>query len=156
MRSHCPVYQQERVADGPLRPFCSIRYYDRIQPWRHYVRRSVSSSVKFELISHCLQVPVKQDYSDLYNTLAFFDGGLGPDRPGHHDLLAEKIATQGREWAEQFWRTEDMTSCEFGTLSLSRRVADHSLPLRPFPIAVGVCQTVRPESKVVKRVVDAD
>lgn len=51
-------------------------------------------------------VPVNVDYSDLYDILAFFRGM--PDGTGAHDDLAEKIATAGREWAERFWRQEDI------------------------------------------------
>ncbi|GAA6026626.1 hypothetical protein JCM8202_001489 [Rhodotorula sphaerocarpa] len=64
-------------------------FMDRIQPWVHYV-------------------PVRVDYADLYDTLAFFDGGLDPARTGHHDDLAEEIAMTGSEWAKKFWRIEDM------------------------------------------------
>ncbi|KAI5481256.1 hypothetical protein MNV49_004876 [Pseudohyphozyma bogoriensis] len=72
-------------------------YVGRIQPWLHYV-------------------PVRQDYSDLYNIMAFFDGGLGPDREGHHDDLAEEIATAGREWAETNWRIIDIKAYLFRLL----------------------------------------
>lgn len=52
------------------------------------------------------------DYADLYDTLAFFDGGLDPARTGHHDDLAEEIAMTGSEWAKKFWRIEDMRACK--------------------------------------------
>jgi len=54
-------------------------------PWVHYV-------------------PVKLDYGDIYDVLAFFRG-LPDGTPGHDDL-AEKIASAGRKWVEQFWRPE--------------------------------------------------
>ncbi|KAH0581650.1 hypothetical protein H2248_011347 [Termitomyces sp. 'cryptogamus'] len=60
----------------------------RSQPWVHYV-------------------PIQVDYSDLYDTLLFFRGGLyGED---NHDHLAKRIAYQGKEWSKTFWREEDMT-----------------------------------------------
>ncbi|KAK4703500.1 hypothetical protein P7C70_g2716, partial [Phenoliferia sp. Uapishka_3] len=64
-------------------------YADRIQPWIHYV-------------------PVKVDYSDLYDILAFFIGT--PDGQGGHDSVAEKMGEAGRQWAKQFWRKADMAS----------------------------------------------
>jgi len=54
-------------------------------PWVHYV-------------------PVKLDYGDIYDVLAFFRG-LPDGTPGHEEL-AEKIASAGRRWVEQFWRNE--------------------------------------------------
>ncbi|GAA5838080.1 hypothetical protein JCM9279_004120 [Rhodotorula babjevae] len=63
-------------------------YSDRIQPWVHYV-------------------PVKTDYTDLYPILAFFKGAP-EDGQGGHDALAERIAAQGKQWAEENWRWVDM------------------------------------------------
>lgn len=51
-------------------------------------------------------VPIKVDYSDLYDTLAFFIGT--PEGQGGHDSLAEKIGENGRVWAQEYWRTVDM------------------------------------------------
>jgi hypothetical protein len=46
------------------------------------------------------------DYSDLYNIMSFFVGS--PDgRPGRDDL-AQQIAEQGKQFAEDHWRWEDM------------------------------------------------
>lgn len=53
-------------------------YGDRIQPWLHYV-------------------PIKVDYSDLYDAMTFFRGG--PDGKNGHDELGKKIGTAGKEWA---------------------------------------------------------
>mgnify|MGYP002477515418 CR=1 FL=1 len=58
-------------------------YQDRIQPWVHYV-------------------PVKTDYTDLHPILAFFKGAPEDGRGGH-DALAERIAAQGKQWAEENW-----------------------------------------------------
>ncbi|CDZ97802.1 Endoplasmic reticulum protein EP58, contains filamin rod domain and KDEL motif [Phaffia rhodozyma] len=64
---------------------------DRIQPWLHYV-------------------PVKVDYSDLYDIMTFFRGN--DDYPGE-DLLAQEIAQNGRRWSTDNWRREDMTAYMF-------------------------------------------
>ena len=57
-------------------------------------------------------VPVRQDYSDLFNIMAFFDGDLSPQRRGHHDGLAREIAESGRQWAETYWREVDAQACK--------------------------------------------
>lgn len=54
---------------------------------------------------------MRVDYSDLYNLLAFFDGGVDEARTGNHDDLAEEIATAGADWASKNWRPEDMQAC---------------------------------------------
>ncbi|KAF8066691.1 glycosyl transferase family 90-domain-containing protein [Lyophyllum atratum] len=64
-------------------------FQDRIEPWVHYV-------------------PVQVDYSDLYDALAFFRGGLYGE--GGHGDLAAKIAGDGRAWSRSFWRKEDVTA----------------------------------------------
>lgn len=67
-------------------------YNDRIQPWVHYV-------------------PIKLDYTDLRDALGFFAGDV--DGVGGRDDLAENIGMSGREWAETFYRKEDMTAYVF-------------------------------------------
>ncbi|GAA5979776.1 hypothetical protein JCM5350_002045 [Sporobolomyces pararoseus] len=64
-------------------------YQDRVQEWVHYV-------------------PLKIDYSDLYDIMAFFIGT--PDGQGGHDSLAEKIGAAGKRWAKEFWRKADMAA----------------------------------------------
>ncbi|KZS91031.1 hypothetical protein SISNIDRAFT_517630 [Sistotremastrum niveocremeum HHB9708] len=82
-------------------------FTDRIQPWVHYV-------------------PIKVDYTDLYDTLLFFRGDLNPTSSrggeadgsgsgsaggrGKGDVLAEEIANEGRDWVDKYWRAEDMTA----------------------------------------------
>ncbi|GAA6041033.1 hypothetical protein JCM8097_004685 [Rhodosporidiobolus ruineniae] len=75
-------------------------FADRVQPWVHYV-------------------PIKTDYTDLYPTMAFFKGY---DGVGAHEDLAERIATAGRLWAEQYWRWEDMQAYMFRLLLEYARV----------------------------------
>ncbi|GJN88899.1 hypothetical protein Rhopal_001870-T1 [Rhodotorula paludigena] len=60
-------------------------------------------------------VPLKLDYSDLLPIMAFFRGAPEDGR-GNHNHLAEKIATQGKEWAESHWRWVDMQAYLFRTL----------------------------------------
>ena len=62
-------------------------YQSRIMPWVHFI-------------------PVKVDYTDLYDILAFFIGG--PDGENGHGHLGRKIGLQGQEWAKHHWRVEDM------------------------------------------------
>ncbi|PLW06531.1 hypothetical protein PCASD_24354 [Puccinia coronata f. sp. avenae] len=123
-------------------------YSDRVQPWVHYV-------------------PIKIDYSDLYDVMVFFrgddddededdaaakgdkeeeEGGdgdppaqeekgrkrgrrakVGPRGAGRahhngHDHLAEKIATQGKQWAAEHWRRADMAAYMFRLVLEWRRV----------------------------------
>lgn len=67
-------------------------YGDRIQPWLHYV-------------------PVKVDYSDLYDIMTFFHGT--PEGKGSHDDLAQKIGLAGKNWARDHWRKQDMAAYMF-------------------------------------------
>ncbi|GAA5975950.1 hypothetical protein JCM11641_002847 [Rhodosporidiobolus odoratus] len=67
-------------------------YSDRIQPWLHYV-------------------PVKVDYSDLYDIMTFFRGT--PDGLGAHEELAKKIGIAGKNWARDHWRKQDMAAYMF-------------------------------------------
>lgn len=72
-----------------------------------------SRCICFQLTDAILtQVPVRVDYSDLYNLLAFFDGGVDEARTGNHDDLAEEIAMAGADWASKHWRVEDMQACK--------------------------------------------
>lgn len=67
-------------------------YSDRIMPWVHYV-------------------PLKVDYTDLYDLMAFFAGDL--NGRGGHDDLAKQIALNGKDWTEKHWRWEDMQAYAF-------------------------------------------
>ncbi|BGP39508.1 Protein O-glucosyltransferase 2 [Rhodotorula kratochvilovae] len=83
-------------------------YADRIQPWVHYV-------------------PLKTDYTDLYPILAFFKG---VDGRGGHDELAEKIASAGKQWAEENWRWVDMQAYLFRLLLEYARIMNRDDPLQ--------------------------
>lgn len=81
-------------------------YSDRVQPWVHYV-------------------PIKVDYSDLYDVMMFFRGGQDDPKVGGglgHDRLAEKIATDGKRWAAEHWRRVDMAAYMFRLVLEWRRV----------------------------------
>ncbi|KAG0147782.1 hypothetical protein CROQUDRAFT_42346 [Cronartium quercuum f. sp. fusiforme G11] len=76
-------------------------YAQRVQPWIHYV-------------------PIKVDYSDLYDVMVFFVGDQKKIRGQDH--LAEKIATAGKAWAGQHWRRVDMAAYMFRLVLEWRRV----------------------------------
>lgn len=54
----------------------------------------------------CSYVPIKIDYSDIYDTMAYFVGT--PEGQGGHDSIAEKMGEQGRQWTKKYWRRADM------------------------------------------------
>lgn len=55
-------------------------------------------------------MPIKVDYSDVYDVMAFFVGM--PNGQGSHDSLAQKIGEAGRQWAKDYWRYADMACVE--------------------------------------------
>lgn len=67
-----------------------------MQPWVHYV-------------------PVKNDYSDLVDSVVFFRGlGLGAEEGGGgEEELAKSIAKEGRDWSLKYWRKEDIVAYMF-------------------------------------------
>ncbi|KAK4054476.1 hypothetical protein OIV83_000970 [Microbotryomycetes sp. JL201] len=79
-------------------------YQDRIQPWVHYV-------------------PVKIDYSDLYDIMTYFIGT--PDGHGGHDSVAERIGEAGRLWAKNYWRKADMAAYMYRLALEYSRILHH-------------------------------
>jgi hypothetical protein len=74
-------------------------------PYYHYI----VSLFLFEptgFLTDISQKPLKVDYSDLYDTMAFFVGW--PDGTAGHDDLAEKIAMNSVKFVRDCWRWEDM------------------------------------------------
>ncbi|OXG32358.1 hypothetical protein C367_01126 [Cryptococcus neoformans Ze90-1] len=65
-------------------------FHDMLIPWYHYV-------------------PTKLDYSDIFDTLAFFQGSPDGRIPGRDDL-AKEIAARAYEFVQERWREEDMRS----------------------------------------------
>ncbi|RSH91311.1 hypothetical protein EHS25_009610 [Saitozyma podzolica] len=59
-------------------------------PWYHYV-------------------PLKLDYSDMHDIMAFFNGSPDGTAPGRDDL-AKEIAANGLKFTQERWRMEDMQS----------------------------------------------
>ncbi|GAA5950638.1 hypothetical protein JCM3765_000559 [Sporobolomyces pararoseus] len=79
-------------------------YAGWIQPWVHYI-------------------PIKVDYTDLFDVMAFFSGDL--DGQNHHEHLAKQIADNGKDYTERFWRYQDMEAYFFRlTLEWARVSAD--------------------------------
>lgn len=70
-------------------------------------------------------IPVKVDYSDLYDIMAFFLG-RPTDGQGAHDEFGHKIAEAGRLWARDHWRYEDMSSYMFRLILEFARVTGRS------------------------------
>ncbi|KAF7563436.1 hypothetical protein G7046_g684 [Stylonectria norvegica] len=58
----------------------------RLVPWKHFV-------------------PMDSRFGDFYGIMEYF---LGYNGKGSHDAAAEKMASEGKEWAEQVLRKEDM------------------------------------------------
>ena len=71
-------------------------YAQRIQPWLQCVAETRLANARSF-------IPVKVDYSDLYDIMAFFLG-RPTDGKGAHDELGHKIAEAGRLWALEHWR----------------------------------------------------
>lgn len=64
-------------------------------------------------------IPIKVDYTDLFDVMAFFSGDL--DGRNGHEELAKGIAEQGKEYATKHWRYEDMEACTSLPSSLASR-----------------------------------
>lgn len=92
------------------------------------------------LYSTHLKVPVKLDYSDLYNIMAYFDGGLGVEREGEHDDEAEKIAMEGKDWAERYWRGVDMQACTLAFYTVVESMMTDER-YRSISTIVGICSS---------------
>lgn len=74
---------------------CTVLTYsqDRLIPWYHYI-------------------PIKPDYSDMFDVLSFFVGPLREDgtvaHDKGHDYLGHKIGQAGQDFALNQWRWVDM------------------------------------------------
>ncbi|KAM0752099.1 hypothetical protein T439DRAFT_200763 [Meredithblackwellia eburnea MCA 4105] len=78
-------------------------YSERIQPWVHYV-------------------PIATDYRDLWTVMGFFRGDM--EGRGEHDDIANNIAQQGKQWAAEYWRWEDMEAYFFRQILEYARVME--------------------------------
>nr|XP_019013499.1 uncharacterized protein I206_01567 [Kwoniella pini CBS 10737]OCF52280.1 hypothetical protein I206_01567 [Kwoniella pini CBS 10737] len=68
-------------------------FHEMLIPWYHYV-------------------PIKLDYSDIHDVMAFFNGSPDGIIRGH-DELAKEIARNGFDFVENRWRLQDMQSFMF-------------------------------------------
>ncbi|WWC70776.1 uncharacterized protein I206_104727 [Kwoniella pini CBS 10737] len=85
-------------------------HMDWLTPWYHYI-------------------PLKPDYSDLYDIMAFFVGPVDEagniDNSKGHDYLAKKIGEAGQKFALEHWSWVDMQAYTFRLLLELQRL--HSL-----------------------------
>ncbi|KAG8881877.1 hypothetical protein FRB98_004070 [Tulasnella sp. 332] len=79
-------------------------YTGRIQPWLHYV-------------------PIKPDFTDIYDIMAFFKGDIDGVGQGH-DAMADVLARAGHKWQLTMSREEDMLAYVFRW-----RMASRDIPL---------------------------
>ncbi|KAK4702828.1 hypothetical protein P7C70_g3392, partial [Phenoliferia sp. Uapishka_3] len=56
-------------------------------------------------------IPIQVDYSDMWDVMAFFRGGLGGE--GAHDDLAKEIAMEGKAWVDQCFRWVDLEAYQY-------------------------------------------
>ncbi|KAG9237790.1 hypothetical protein BJ875DRAFT_121298 [Amylocarpus encephaloides] len=77
---------------------------ERLTAWKHFV-------------------PVDPRLHDVWGMLAFF-GGVGKEREGHHDVEAERIAGEGRQWAGRVLGKVDMEVYMFRLLLEWGRIVD--------------------------------
>ncbi|WVQ70107.1 uncharacterized protein L199_008332 [Kwoniella botswanensis] len=68
-------------------------FHETLIPWYHYV-------------------PVKLDYTDIHDIMAFFNGSPDGKVKGH-DSLAKEIAKNGYDFVNDHWRLQDMQSFMF-------------------------------------------
>ncbi|GAA5959337.1 hypothetical protein JCM8115_000079 [Rhodotorula mucilaginosa] len=59
-------------------------------------------------------IPMQVDYSDMWDIMAFFRGGLNGERA--HDDLGKEIAIAGKEWVKQCYRWADLEAYQFRLL----------------------------------------
>jgi hypothetical protein len=87
----------------------------------------------------CASQPVKVDYTDLFDTMAFFAGW--PDGTPGHDDLAEQIGMNALRFIADHWRWQDAqayVSYIFLEVSLSK-----PLPCTDVSIAFRICPFIQ-------------
>lgn len=87
-------------------------YSERVQPWVQCV--PPSAPAQLSLIGIESYVPVKVDYTDLYDVMTFFRGT--PDGKGAHEEIAAKIGLAGKRWARDHVRLSSALSGSLLTL----------------------------------------
>ncbi|EIW66773.1 hypothetical protein TREMEDRAFT_70041 [Tremella mesenterica DSM 1558] len=95
---------------SPVIKFTMFPEWHQVVPWYHYI-------------------PLKPDYSDLYDIMAFFVGPVDEDgnvdESKGHDYLARKIGEAGQRYALEHWSWADMQSYMFRLLLELQRL--HSI-----------------------------
>ncbi|GAA6060113.1 hypothetical protein JCM10212_003521 [Sporobolomyces blumeae] len=72
-------------------------------------------------------IPMQVDYSDMWDIMAFFRGGINGE--GAHDDLGKEIATAGKEWVKECYRWADLEAYQFRLmLEYGRLYADETTP----------------------------
>ncbi|KAM0753095.1 hypothetical protein T439DRAFT_311762 [Meredithblackwellia eburnea MCA 4105] len=56
-------------------------------------------------------IPIQVDYSDMWDVMAFFRGGLNGE--GAHDALGKEIADAGKEWVRECFRYPDLEAYQY-------------------------------------------
>ena len=73
----------------PIKATIYDEWHDsHLVPWKHFV-------------------PMDNTFDDIYGIMEYFIGNENVGLAGHDDV-AEKIATEGKEWTERVLRKEDM------------------------------------------------
>ena len=92
-----------RSTSLPIKATLWREWHDsRLVPWKHFV-------------------PMDSRFGDFYGIMEYF---LGYEGRNGHDQAAEKIANEGKEWAEQVLRKEDMQIYVLRLLMEYARVVD--------------------------------
>nr|POE56180.1 beta-1,2-xylosyltransferase 1 [Quercus suber] len=96
-----------RSTSLPIKATVYQEWHDsRLIPWYHFV-------------------PMDNTFSDIYGIMEYFVGYNGTKFSAEsHDVQAEKIASQGRDWAEKALRREDMQIYVFRLLLEYARLCD--------------------------------
>lgn len=100
-----------RSTSLPIKATIFREWHDsRIVPWKHFV-------------------PMDNRFGDYYGILEYF---LGFEGKGAHDKAAEKIANEGKKWAEKVLRKEDMRIYTLRLLLEYARVLDDNREMMGF------------------------
>ncbi|GAA5894159.1 uncharacterized protein JCM6883_003736 [Sporobolomyces salmoneus] len=72
-------------------------------------------------------IPMQVDYSDMWDIMAFFRGGINGE--GAHDHLGKEIASAGKEWVKECYRWADLEAYQFRLmLEYGRLYTDETVP----------------------------
>ncbi|GAA5880251.1 hypothetical protein JCM16303_003866 [Sporobolomyces ruberrimus] len=72
-------------------------------------------------------IPMQVDYSDMWDIMAFFRGGINGE--GAHDQLGKEIAMAGKEWVKECYRWADLEAYQYRLmLEYGRLYTDETVP----------------------------